>query len=348
MWRRLIGQAASAVDRAVSLAAFAQSSRARGRSRAEKLGHAERMEALGAIAGWYPASAQDVFYRPARAIDPCERPVSDSRAGRLVDLSWPSDLPPFLPAMAEKWERFQHSHTGHVRLHLHRGGPRPALVLVHGYLGGPFWIEERSWPTAWLRRIGLDLAFVVLPMHGLRRAPGRSGAPAFPSADPRVTIEMFRQVMGEIADLARFLRERGHPRVGVMGMSLGGYTTALAATAVRELDFAIPVIPLVSIADFARDQGRLGADATESAAQHAALERAHVLVSPLARPNLLPGRVRILAGEADRITPIAHARRLAEHFDAPLDTWPGGHLLQLGRSEAFRGVGRALRAWGVT
>jgi pimeloyl-ACP methyl ester carboxylesterase len=133
-----------------------------------------------------------------------------------------------------------------------------------------------------------------------------------------------------------------------MGMSLGGYTTALAATVVGELDFAIPVIPLVSIADFARDQGRLGSETAESEAQHAALERAHALVSPLARPNLLPGRIRVVAGEADRITPIEQARRLAEHFAAPLDTWPGGHLLQLGRADAFRGVGRALRAWGVT
>jgi pimeloyl-ACP methyl ester carboxylesterase len=208
-------------------------------------------------------------------------------------------------------------------------------------------MEEATWPTSWLRRIGLDLAFFVLPAHGPRREPGRLGAPRFPGADPRITLELFRHTMGELTDLVAWLRAEGHPKVGIMGMSLGGYTTALAATVVRGLDFAIPIIPLVSIADFAREQGRLGSTPEETRLQHEALERAHALASPLARPSLLPGRVHVVAGEADRITPIAHAEKLARHFGAPLETWAGGHLFQLGRADAFRGIGRTLKGWGV-
>lgn len=347
MLRHVLGRAASALDKAATLAAYAQSSRARARGRAERLGHAERLDALARIAAWYPPSARDAFFRAPGAIEPTPRPVAETRGHRVVDLSWPSDVTTFQPTMQERWSRLTGSHTAHVRLHLH-ATPRPALILVHGYLGGAFWLEERSWPTAWLRRIGLDLAFLVLPAHGPRREPGHLGAPRFPSADPRMTLELFRQTMGEVADLTAWLRGRGHPKVGIMGMSLGGYTTALATTVVPGLDFAIPVIPLVSIADFARDQGRLGETPEETRLQHEALDRAHFLVSPLSRPSLLPGRVRIVAGEADRITPIEHARKLARHFDAPLETWPGGHLFQLGRSDAFRGIGRALREWGVT
>lgn len=347
MFRRVLGRAASAVDRAATYAVYAQSSRARARGRAERLGHDERLEALARIAELYPPSAKDTFFRAAGVIAPHAREVSSTSALRVVDLSWPSPVETFLPAMQERWQRLTGSHHTHARLHLHPER-RPALILVHGYLGGAFWLEERSWPTAWLRRTGLDLAFIVLPAHGPRRDPGHLGAPRFPSADPRMTLELFRQTIGEIADLTAWLRAQGHPRVGIMGMSLGGYTTALAATAVAGLDFAIPVIPLVSIADFARDQGRLGSTPEETTLQHAALDRAHTLVSPLTRPSLLPGRVRIIAGEADRITPIDHAKRMARHFDAPLETWPGGHLFQIGRRDAFRGIGRALRDWGVT
>lgn len=347
MLRRAIGHAASALDRAATLAAYAQSSRARARGRAERLGHAERLQALARIAEWYPDTARDVFFRAPHPIAPATRSVSTARGHRVDDLTWPSHVVTFEPNMQERCARLTESHVAHVRLHQH-AKPRPVVILVHGYLGGAFWLEERAWPTTWLRRIGLDLAFFVLPAHGPRREAGHLGAPRFPSADPRLTLELFRQTMGEIADLTAWLHDRGHPQVGIMGMSLGGYTTALAATVVPELDFAIPVIPLVSIADFARDQGRLGETPEETRLQHEALERAYRLVSPLARPNLLPGRVRIIAGEADRITPIEHARKLARHFDAPLETWPGGHLLQVGRSDAFRGVGRALKAWGVT
>lgn len=347
MLRRALGHAAAAVDRAASFAAYAQSSRARAKGRAERLGHDERLEALARIAEWYPDSAHAAFYPAPRTIAPRAEKVGNGRDPRVVDLSWRSDTSTFRPDMQERWGRFEHSHTVHARLHLH-DQPRPVVILVHGYLGGAFWLEERSWPTAWLRRIGLDLAFFTLPMHGARREPGRLGAPRFPSADPRQTMEFFRQTMGELTDLTAWLKARGHSHVGIMGMSLGGYTTALAATVVGALDFAIPVIPLVSIADFARDQGRLGDTEEQTSLQHQALERAFRLISPLARPSLLPGRVHILAGEADRITPLTHANKLAAHFDAPVDLWAGGHLLQVGRSDAFREIGRALRAWGVT
>jgi predicted alpha/beta hydrolase family esterase len=54
--------------------------------------------------------------------------------------------------------------------------------------------------------------------------------------------------------------------------------------------------------------------------------------------------VLVVAAESDQITPISHAERLAQHFGASLVRFGGGHLLQFGRGEAFRAVGRWLRA----
>ena len=127
-----------------------------------------------------------------------------------------------------------------------------------------------------------------------------------------------------------------------MGMSLGGYTSALLATVSRDIDFVMPMIPLASIADFAREQGRLGAG-DKANAQHRALERANWVVSPLARPlALASSRALVIAAEHDRITPSNHARRIATHFGCDLVTIPGGHLVQLGRAEAFRGLAAML------
>ena len=58
-----------------------------------------------------------------------------------------------------------------------------------------------------------------------------------------------------------------------MGMSLGGYTTALFGDRRIRLAFAVPIIPLASLADFAREQGRLGETPHETELQHRALER---------------------------------------------------------------------------
>ena len=126
-------------------------------------------------------------------------------------------------------------------------------------MGGHHAFEQRVWPVEWLGRLGLDVALFVLPFHGRRADPTRKRPPPFPGSDPRMTNEGFRQTVADLGDLMYWLRARGHPAVGVMGMSLGGYTTALFATVEPELAFAVPIIPLASLADFARDQRRLGA-----------------------------------------------------------------------------------------
>jgi pimeloyl-ACP methyl ester carboxylesterase len=131
-------------------------------------------------------------------------------------------------------------------------------------------------------------------------------------------------------------------------MSLGGYTSALLATVEPELAFSVPIIPLASIADFARAGGRLVGTEEQQLEQHAALEAAYRVVSPLGRPSRIDAeRILVLGAEADRITPLAHARRLAAHFDARMEIFPGGHLLQFGRAEAFRAVARLLGRLGL-
>ena len=169
------------------------------------------------------------------------------------------------------------------------------MLLLHGYRAGQWAVEERVWPVQWLFDKGLDVALPVFPFHAVRSR--RRGAPLVPGSDPRMTNEGFRQAVLDVRTLAHHLLERGAPSVGVMGMSLGGYTAALTATVEDRLSFAVPIIPLSSIADTARDSGRLVGSIEEQRLQFEALEAAHRAVSPLSRPARLareadPGRGR--------------------------------------------------------
>jgi pimeloyl-ACP methyl ester carboxylesterase len=239
------------------------------------------------------------------------------------------------------------NHQAFARLYLGEGSERSAAILVHGYRGGQLAIEERVWPVRWLLDRGVDVALFILPFHGPRAPSGLS--PRFPSSDPRFTNEGFRQAIADLRALVRFFKEaRRAPHVGAMGMSLGGFTVSLLATVEPELDFVVPIIPLCSFADVAHAAGRLVGSPAEQELQRALLDRAHHVVSPLARPSKVPAEAAlVIAGEADRITPIAHARRIATHLGADLVSFHGGHLLQLGRSEGFRAVGRMLGKQGV-
>jgi pimeloyl-ACP methyl ester carboxylesterase len=340
----LLGAAAAVFDRAATFAVRA-SNRSR-QSRSERLSHDERMRALAHIRDAYSApeiwKSPDAFFAPPAAIDPALELVREEDDFTAFDAAWPSHFEPYLPELREKYLGHVANRTARARVYLGRTR-RPAIILVHGYLAGQWAVEERAWPIRWLAE-RYDLALALLPFHALRSAKDRRGPPPFPGPDPRVTNEGFRQAIFDLRSLAGFLRARGAPSVGVMGMSLGGYTTALFATVERDLAFAVPIIPLASLADFARDQGRLG-DGEEAELQHAALEAANRIVSPFARPSLVKDkRVLVVAAKSDRITPIAHAERLARHFEAEIVRFEGGHLLQFGRGDAFRAIGRWLGA----
>jgi pimeloyl-ACP methyl ester carboxylesterase len=348
--KAVTSRVAVGVDQAFNKLIFGRSESSRRASPAESLGPSERVARLRDIDSIYaPYLAEpDVFFprtTPPRFEETFVRPMGPN--GVVTDLSWASPLPP-LHLDAELTRRLESrapvNEIAHARLFLHRDAPRPAIILLHGYLGGDVRVEERAFPVRWLFDRGLDVVLGLLPHHGKRSVRGKR--PLLPATDPRLTIEGFRHGIVDLRTLVAYLRKRGSKAVGAMGMSLGGYTTALLST-IEPLDFAFPMIPLASIADFARDRDRFVGTATQQREQHEALERAHAVVSPLSRaPKVAPENVLVLAGEADRITPIAHAKKLADHLGGKLLTFYGGHIVQAGRDEGFREIARLLAARG--
>jgi len=345
--RRVLGSAAAAVDRAATLAVQARN--AQRTASVPPLGLHQRVEKLSAIAELYPKTLGDDFFLPLRAIAPMAREAQNEfSAARVVDVSWPSAYEPFLSDVGERYARTAENHAAAARLFL-GNEPRPVAVVIHGYMAGQFNVEQRLWPIERFLRSGYDVALFVLPFHGVRADPARRGAPEFPGADPRVTNEGFRQAIADLRNFVQWLKQSGHPQVGVLGMSLGGYTAALLATIETELAFCVPVIPLASLADFAREQGELNPAPATEAQEHALLEQIYRVVSPLDRASrIAPNRTLVVGAKADRITPVVHARRLAVHFGSPLISWHGGHLLQLGRDACFRRVETLLRELRAT
>jgi pimeloyl-ACP methyl ester carboxylesterase len=350
MLRQVLNRTASQFDRAIGAAIFHRSARARARSRTESLTHPERLRALRSIIDLYdrPEHYQPDggFFQTPGPIAPRVERVRPLRGGEVVDWRWPSRVTLLDRDVAERYLAHESNRTAAARLFLHGDRPRPMVLLLHGYRAGQWAVEEMVWPIEWLYDQGLDVALPALPFHGVR-AP-RLASPMFPGSDPRITNEGFRQAVLDLRTLTRHLLDRGAPTVGVMGMSLGGYTAALLATVEERLGFAVPMIPLASIAHLARSLGRFTGTAEEQRAQFEGLEAAHRAVSPLSRaPRIEPGRMLITAAEGDRITPLDHARWLAQHFGAPLHVFHGGHILQFGRAEAFRAVGKLLGRLGL-
>lgn len=344
--RRVLGAAAAGFDTAVRRAMLA---RPGGMRRANTLRHEVRLSLLARLAKRYEktGAGEHFFADPPRIAPSRDVRLRREDGSGVIDISWPSEYRTFLPEVQEEYDLYVENRTATARLVAH-ADPRPVTILIHGYLGGMHRAERRVWPMRFWRRLGMDVALFVLPFHGRRAQRGFGTKPPFPGADPRMTNEGFRQAMRDFQGLVGWLIERGHPKIGVMGMSLGGFSTALAATLEPRLAFAIPIIPLASIAATARQNGHLGRTPEEEEAEYRALDAVYRVTSPLHRDAAIPGsRMMIVAGEADRITPIVHAQNLARHFGCRLETMPGGHLLQFGRGERFRSIGRFLNDLGV-
>jgi pimeloyl-ACP methyl ester carboxylesterase len=339
--RRLLSHAAAGLDRAVTLALRVAHAPTDYEPNVGT-GHEARVLALQAIIDRFEALDLTGFFPEPRAIEPLERTRGRYGALARAELSWQSLHDTFLPELSATFGETLENHVAVARVYT-RAAPRPVAVLVHGYLFGKLAVDERVWPLRELDALGFDSALYVLPFHGRRANRAHVGRrPEFPGLDPRFASEGFRQAVTELRELMRLLRQRGHAKVGLFGMSLGGYTAALTATVDSTLDFLVPIVPLASLADFAREQGDLPEAPEPRALEHALLERAFRHVSPVHRePLVSPERVLVLGGKADRIVPISHARRIASHFHAELATFGGGHVLQWGMGEGFEKV-RAL------
>lgn len=337
--RRTLVEAGAGFD--VAVVRIAQELAKRASSRKQDVG--ERKTYLERVAREYGELDRAEFFAAPPKLEHLEQSrVRDLPNGEVVDVSWSSGWSCARDEQRERWNRYRENHTSHVRWFRHRDRVAPAIICIHGYRAGTFSFEERSFGAEWMYRLGLDVVLFTLPFHALRAPHNRRSTPLFPTADVARTNEAFGQAMWDLRGLIRHLRDRGAPHVGVMGMSLGGYTTALLATVEPNLDFAIPYIPLSDLTDVVVEHEALRGTVVPKELVEVG-KQAMALVRPLGRPPAIAGdRMMVVAAEGDRITRTSHAKALAAHFGAELVTFPGAHLLQFGRREAFAAIAKFL------
>jgi pimeloyl-ACP methyl ester carboxylesterase len=298
------------------------------------------------------------FFPAPSAAELVLAPLGDGPLGtQIVDLRWRSDYEPFHPEARDLYLAATENATAHARWWTSDRG-RPTIVILHGWGGGNHWVTARTFVVPYWLRHGYDVVAFQLPFHG-ERAPAtgqvvRSGA-LFPSPNPLRTNEGFGQAIYDLRALALHLRARGASAVGVMGMSLGGYTTALWASVAGPgdpggVDFAVAMIPAVSMARLMWHHGEASVArraAIKAGITEELLADAFAVHAPTTRPPRVDrDRLFVIAGKGDRITPPDQAEALAAHWGTNILWFDGGHLAQVGRGDAMRTVRRALGRLG--
>jgi hypothetical protein len=231
---------------------------------------------------------------------------------------------------AHRWQDQAANREGHVRLLEHEGAPRPWLVCIPGYRMGQAAIDFTAFRARWLHReLGLNVAIPVLPLHGPRRV-GLRGGDGFLSGNFLDSIHGQAQATADVRGLIHWLEQRGADRVGLHGISLGGYTASLVASLEPDLACVIAGIPASCYLGLLQRHipRPLLRMATERGFNSERIERVMRVVSPLAlRPAVPRARRFLYAGRVDQLTPPAQARALWRHWGRPRMAWyDGGHI----------------------
>ena len=274
---------------------------------------------------------------------------------RVETLSFRSPYQVLYPEAGERFEGHRRNSIARAMHWRHEDGPRPTIIVVHGFTGSPYWFNSSFFQLPWFYGHGCDVVLAMLPFHGPRndRPAPFSGSGLFADGLANFNEAIFQSVC-DLRVLIDYLNSTGVGNVGITGLSLGGYVTALMADVEPRLHFAIPNSAVTELGSLIgswfpanRVVGaglRLGGIDADT---HAAAMRVH---SPLRFPARLPReRLFIVGGLADRLAPPEQSARLWAHWDRPRIHWfPGSHILHLRRAVYLREIGRFLRDTGFS
>lgn len=283
--------------------------------------------------------------------DSVERSLENHWGTRFEALRFPSlfRADETLPGGAV-WNHLDANRHVPLRVIRHSEPGRPWMVCIHGYRMGAPWMDFSLFqPARLVNDYGVNVVMPVLPLHGPRRIGMRSGD-FFLDGDP---LDLFHAQCQALSDLRQTLGWiRGQDpaaRIGLFGVSLGGYNAALLSNYDKDLDFALAAIP---VTDFAETLWRVIPPAHQGyfAAQGLDQDRYSRLlraVSPLSSSTRLAADRRfVLAAAADRVVPPEQAMQLAAHWGVEPIWYQGSHLSIRRESQTRMALDQAVVAAG--
>ncbi|MEB2345384.1 MAG: alpha/beta hydrolase [Deltaproteobacteria bacterium] len=308
--------------------------------------------ALFAERGWVADPAS--YHREPPALEKPALERSRARGVAFEHLSFDSGYEPHPDEPGrERWLSYAPCRTAHawVLRHGGDGGGRPWLVCIHGYQMGTPLVDFGAFRPAWLHdRLGLNLVMPVLPVHGPRRIRRMSGD-GFLSGELLDTVHALAQTAWDVRRIVSWVRAQGAAAVGVYGLSLGGYSTALVSSLEPGFACGIAGIPAT---DFARLSWKHGPADSLRRAEEAGIGLGETtdlkkVVSPLVlQPKLARERRFVFGGSADQLVPPDHVRDLWRHWERPAIHWyPGAHCTFGLHAPVRRFVEDALRESGL-
>jgi pimeloyl-ACP methyl ester carboxylesterase len=199
----------------------------------------------------------------------------------------------------------------------------PTVILLHGWNASLCYLYTFPRLARRLARSGVNVAMIELPYH-MQRRPRKPAGVDFLSSDLVATLGAARQALADAGALLGWLLERGSPRVGLWGFSLGAWLAGLMARYDSRLHFAVLTTPIVRIDRMIQElpfceplRRGLGQDAPD-------LGWLNLSSQP---PRIDPSNILLMASQQDLFAPPETVEELWRAW-AGTEIWrlPHGHI----------------------
>jgi len=298
------------------------------------------------------------FKTPPRNVQVTQHRDTDRLSRKPSDgvcelLSFESPFETVNPRLRKTYKLHEKNQIAWAQHWRHLDGPRPTLLVVHGFMADPYWLNARFLALPWFYKQGYDILLYTLPFHGRRQSNWSpfSGHGYFSGGVSHLNETIAHSIF-DLRIFMHYLEKQGVSKFGVTGISLGGFTSALLASVDDRLHIAIPNVPVISLVDLIFQwfpagtlvKGLLRMGGTS------VTEARHTLACtcPLTyQPKLSKDRLMIIGGAGDRLAPPKHTRILWDHWNRPRLHWfPGNHVLHLDQGRYLKEMQSFMRTCG--
>jgi pimeloyl-ACP methyl ester carboxylesterase len=204
-------------------------------------------------------------------------------------------------------------------------GSGPWVVCVHPFGTGQSMLGSFIFKAnALSEQLGVNIALVVLPLHGSRGGGWIAGGSAFMTYNPIDVLLGLTQSVWDVRRFNAWIRSKGGGPIALYGVSLGAHVSATVAGLDPDLAGVVAGVPTVDLLEvFIRHvPKRLHPRAIEHHLIGPESRAVVSVTSPLAFPPLVGSdRLFIFAGTGDRMSPPEQARALWRHWGEPEIAW---------------------------